>query len=349
MYNLITRIDKERIWAAAETGDDYLSLADQLSVPRNSARALFRRISRRNGVIELQKGGAHNRKLDAEMKVKIEEIINLNPTSTLNTINQKLREALPSKPHVQKSSIAAALDGMLITLKKLDSRSIQCNSISVKVRRKTYSDWFLQNGILNSHIVFIDESGFNLHTTRSRGRSKIDTPATRTINGQRGRNISLLMAISCSVGINLSRFISGSVTKVTFQEFVNDLCATLPADQSAILIMDNAACHNGAVVMSSNHKIQYLPPYSPQLNLIELFFSIFKSELKQQLSSSFNQSLIHDHVQAANASMPMCRWRETQLKSIAEGCLPIITLQKVVSCYNHIFPFLVKGQNLEDF
>ncbi|ORE05977.1 hypothetical protein BCV72DRAFT_329798, partial [Rhizopus microsporus var. microsporus] len=48
--------------------------------------------------------------------------------------------------------------------------------------------------------IFIDESGFNIHTVRSQGRSKKGEPAKVVVTTARGPSISTLGAI-CSLGI----------------------------------------------------------------------------------------------------------------------------------------------------
>ena len=134
MYNKVSKVDKQRLWNCFRVGGDYLSLADQLSVARNTARQFVRIIDRRNGVIELSKGGAHNEKIDSEMKEKLHELINENSTLTLEQLKIKLHEALPDKPLVQKSCIVKTLDGMLISMKRLDTCPLERNSDRVSTR-----------------------------------------------------------------------------------------------------------------------------------------------------------------------------------------------------------------------
>lgn len=52
------------------------------------------------------------------------------------------------------------------------------------------------------------------------------------------------------------------------------------------LIMDNAPIHTakvtGEIIEESGYKYIYLPPYSPELNPIEQFWSVVKSGVKRE-------------------------------------------------------------------
>lgn len=52
------------------------------------------------------------------------------------------------------------------------------------------------------------------------------------------------------------------------------------------LIMDNAPIHTGKIIgemiEERGYKCIYLPPYSPELNLIEQFWSVVKSSVKRE-------------------------------------------------------------------
>jgi transposase len=54
----------------------------------------------------------------------------------------------------------------------------------------------------------------------------------------------------------------------------------------SILVMDNAPVHHGgrieAICAAEGVLLVYLPPYLPNMNPIKKFFSVLKSQLKQQ-------------------------------------------------------------------
>jgi hypothetical protein len=62
-------------------------------------------------------------------------------------------------------------------------------------------------------------------------------------------------------------------------------CGRWPEPRS-VLIMDNASFHRGdrikQMCLDAGVRLPYLPPYSPDLNPIEEFFSEFKAFIKKQ-------------------------------------------------------------------
>ena len=97
----------------------------------------------------------------------------------------------------------------------------------------------------------------------------------RIVGGQRGRNVTLIAAISDRVGILYRETHVTTVTKGTFRHFLTSLQAIL-GDEEAVLIMDNAPVHMDMQNDFPNLEIKYLPAYSPFLNPIENFFLFSK-------------------------------------------------------------------------
>ena len=81
--------------AFEEPEQDYLVVADTLSVNRSTARGIVARFIRENRVDERPRGGRNNVKVNAEMRLCLEAILEENPMLTLEAINRKLREELP--------------------------------------------------------------------------------------------------------------------------------------------------------------------------------------------------------------------------------------------------------------
>jgi hypothetical protein len=52
--------------------------------------------------------------------------------------------------------------------------------------------------------IFLDEAGFNLHMTRTRGWSKKGRPAKSVVPASRGTSITILQAISSQGAIDIS-------------------------------------------------------------------------------------------------------------------------------------------------
>ena len=95
----------------------------------------------------------------------------------------------------------------------------------------------------------------------------------QTWESQRGRNISIISAISLEKVV-ASVNIYGAVDAVTFEGFI--LKEVLPKiKEGDCLIMDNAKIHLGEMVREiieqEKARLIYLPPYSPEFSPIENF------------------------------------------------------------------------------
>ncbi len=74
-------------------------------------------------------------------------------------------------------------------------------------------------------LIYIDESGFNLHTNRRLGRSRIGVDALLTNPNSRGGNITLIAAISPQYGMVKFHIKLGSVTSDVYKTFITELLA----------------------------------------------------------------------------------------------------------------------------
>ena len=69
------------------------------------------------------------------------------------------------------------------------------NRHDVLQRRQEYGNWFINHAIMR-HCVFIDEWGYNIWTARNHGRARQGERAYRQVCGQRGRNVTVALAVS---------------------------------------------------------------------------------------------------------------------------------------------------------
>jgi len=101
----------------------------------------------------------------------------------------------------------------------------------------------------------------------------------RAVGGQRGRNTTVIAAISDQCGILYHEIHFGSVTKEVVSDFIASLSAII-GDARRTLVLDNAPVHNGITGLS---RISFLIPPS-MVSLLEPTgnrFSVFKTHLKQ--------------------------------------------------------------------
>ena len=225
------------------------------------------------------------------MKAVLERILDETPLSTLEQINGDLRRRLPEKPHVTRSTLARALDGMLLTMKLAEDVLEGRNDDRVLQQRHDYAQWFLRQGVVG-HCIYIDECGYNIWTRRSYGRAPRGQPARRVVNNQRGRNCNVTFAISNEVGLVHQSIRLATTTLQSFQQFIDETCAAalpmLPDGDQIFLIYDNARPHINVAVPPefNNITVKRTPVYSPSpfLNPVEMCNSAFKATVKRTLA-----------------------------------------------------------------
>ncbi|KAG0438237.1 hypothetical protein DMUE_3210 [Dictyocoela muelleri] len=184
---------------------------------------------------------------------------------------------------------------------------INRNSNENKILRRQYAIALAQ--ITDERLIFLDESGFNLHLNKKQGYSPKNTNCFINVPNSKGTNISLLCAINTN-RILATNVKIGSFKSVDMIHFINNNLQQLGPHERKYLIMDNASIHKTAEVREAlalkNYILMFLPPYSPQLNPIEEFFSCFKAKVKQRpmsANSSSHIDLIRVVIETENFSM----------------------------------------------
>ena len=346
-YMRISLDNKQRIIDSFERDEDYLEVARILGVSRAAAYGIVRRFQA-SGEVARPRGGRREEvvKMDEEMARCLVEIVQDFPAYTLVQINTELQHRLPDKPHVSRTTVANALDGQLIRVKKMEDAPIERNSPRTKVSRRNYANWMMNDGV-NQQLIFVDESGFNLFTRRTRGRAVVGQRAVRQVAGSRGRSVNVIMAISPETGLVYHEIHIGTVNMAIFNNYIYNLSMQLQ-DFRITLVMDNAAIHNQArdMVVTDEHTVQKLPPYSPMLNPIELAFSALKAPVKRILNERMAEVL--DRQLAAAAGLAVTAYRNNLLREFLENSLPTITAEKCRGWYNHTYRHLLPAINNED-
>lgn len=100
----------------------------------------------------------------------------------------------------------------------------------------------------------------------------------------KGQRLSMIGALSAS-GMKTALTFEGTLTGHVFLYFLEHfLCPILTPNQ--YVIMDNASAHKvqgvAELIEKTGAKLLYLPPYSPELNPIELAWNKVKAFLRRQ-------------------------------------------------------------------
>ena len=164
----------------------------------------------------------------------------------------------------------------------------------IRVQKKRVEFWLKIKDIPVEDLIFIDESGVNLAMLRIYARALKGRRARGSKPQKRGKNVSLLTALSLNQVVESSN-IYGAVNGITFEAFIaNKLVPKLWS--GACVVMDNASIHSGKeirrLIESAGAKLIYLSPYSPEFSPIENFWSKVKAILKKIKARTY-QDLIN--------------------------------------------------------
>ena len=131
-------------------------------------------------------------------------------------------------------------------------------------------------------LVFIDEAGSTIAMTRSHARAPRGERTRDSVPRNRGTVTTMLGALTVD-GLVAMMTVEGGTDGDVYAAFLEEVLAPelLPG---ALVVMDNAGAHKDPRVAEilARHGAQaiYLPPYSPDLNPIELAWSKLKSLLR---------------------------------------------------------------------
>jgi len=163
-------------------------------------------------------------------------------------------------------------------------------------------------------LIFIDETWTKTNMTRLRGRApRGERLVDKTPHGH-WKTTTLIAALGIG-GMRCSTVVDGAVNGDVFEAFVQQVLVPelQPGD---VVILDNLSSHKRQrireLVEGTGARLVFLPPYSPDLNPIELIFA----KVKQLLRSL------------------ACRTRDALWKAM-QSVLDQVTPADASNCYEH--------------
>ena len=131
-------------------------------------------------------------------------------------------------------------------------------------------------------VVFVDETWAKTNMTRSYGRSPRGARLVARVPYGRWETTTFLGAMR-STGFVAPLCVEGAINGRVFLAWVQQqLAPSLRAGD--VVVMDNLSSHKTpgikTAIEARGAQVRYLPPYSPDLNPIELAFSKFKKLLR---------------------------------------------------------------------
>ncbi len=139
-------------------------------------------------------------------------------------------------------------------------------------------------------LVFIDETGASTKMTRAYGRCPIGQRLVCKTPWGHWMTTTFICGLRCD-GLVAPWVLDGPMNGDAFRIYVEQvLTPTLsPGD---IVVMDNLASHKvdgvREAIEAKGAVLSYLPPYSPDLNPIELVFAKLKASLRKAAERTFD-------------------------------------------------------------
>ena len=175
--------------------------------------------------------------------------------------------------------------------------------------------WRESQGARDSgRLIFIDETWAKTNMTRLRGRAPRGERLVAKVPHGHWKTTSLIAALGVG-GMRCSTVVDGAINRDVFEAFVEqvlvpELC---PGD---VVVLDNLSSHKSErarrLIESRGAHLEFLPPYSPDLNPIEMVFA----KIKQLLRSL------------------ACRTREA-LWTAMQSVLDAVTPTDAANCFRH--------------
>jgi transposase len=143
-------------------------------------------------------------------------------------------------------------------------------------------------------LVFVDESGFHTSMTRLRARAPKGNRAYGKVPRNRGKNTTLIAAITLEEGMGESMTLEGATDALAFETYVEHFLAP-SLGEGQVVVLDGLGAHRTDKVREllegRGADIVFLPSYSPDLNPIEEAFSKIK-QLVRKVGARGREALV---------------------------------------------------------
>ena len=226
-----------------------------------------------------------------EVVENVEKYVKVHPTFSIEQLQHHLRTRFPNLRNTSESTICRALNLYLkLSRKKLTKAAREAAPEEIKI----FYEKLFPIYSYPEQLVFIDETSKDgCDAFRRYTRSKRGTKAVVRLPFARGTRVSIFAALNHQ-GFMSWKCTEGTFTRNkfhnTFSEKVIPQLNPWPLPRS-IVIMDNAKIHIFQELENAVHqcgaRIIFLPPYSPELNPIEVCFGQLKRWIQKHANLVF--------------------------------------------------------------
>ena len=168
-----------------------------------------------------------------------------------------------------------------LTVKKKTAHASEQERCDVVAAREIWRQ--MQRGLDPEKLVFLDESGVKTNMARRRGRSRKGRRLVASIPHGHWKSLTFIAGLRTDridAPWVLDRAMNGPAFLIYLREILGPTLA-----KGDMVIMDNLSTHKVAgvreAIEATGAKLLYLPPYSPDLNPIEMMFAKLKALLRK--------------------------------------------------------------------
>lgn len=259
---------------------------EERRVPTHTVRGVLRLWRQTNRIEPKKRGGTVMKYSEEERKV-LADIQNEHHTYTYEQLRKAWKERTGSTKKLSDGTINRILKQFDITTKNVYYVPAERNTPANIEKRRMYAEQAIAWDA--AELLFVDESGFNLHIRRSRGRSTSGTKAVWVAPNARGRNVSIIGVLSPKYGMIFWKKYVGGTDAQRYTQFLTELLREPRFQYKTYrIVMDNATCHSKKQIeellegQPVRQIAQFLPPYSPHLNPIENAWGHMKQHIAKK-------------------------------------------------------------------
>ena len=262
-----------RIHEACQAGDSTAEVAERFAVSTAFVRRLKQRFRQTGSLAPLPGGHGPARKLAAHEDA-LRQAVREHPDATPAEHRDRLK--LPAA----RITVWRTLRRLRLTRKKKSTHASERDRPDVAEARRRWPDQVA--GVDPDDLVFLDETGANtvMQRTHGYGPQGERVVASAPLGGRKA--VTFVGALT-SGGLVAPWALEGAMNGELFLAYVEQIL--VPALRPGmVVVMDNLPCHKvlgvEEAIQAAGCRLEYLPPYSPDLNPIENAFSKLKRALR---------------------------------------------------------------------
>jgi transposase len=270
---------RERVFASADEGMPVGQIAKQLHVSSSYVSKVLGRRRKTGQTTALPQRCRVPLKL-ADLHGEIAARVATRADATIAELRAWLSET--HRASASTGLMWKTLAALKLTFKKKSRRAAEHDRPDVAQAR---AEWRAkQPNLRPGQLVFIDETWTKTNMTRLYGWAPCGKRLIEAVPHGHWKTSTFIGALRCD-GLSATGVFNGAINGDMFLAYVEQvLVPTLrPGD---VVIMDNLRCHKVAgvreAIEAAGASVMFIPPYSPDLNPIELAFSKLKALLRAQ-------------------------------------------------------------------